>query len=507
MHHPKVLLFLLIVSSTCGSMKATNAVDAPGQATAATEKIPTRSSIRSASEFGVRPGGDSPPAKNQTAKLINAAYQKAIDGNFSISFEPGIYWLEEPIRCFRVRSGKFVQGDLPALVSAAASNPSAGIGKLKPMPMFIATHNLPAIITQGGVGFYMRDIWIRRLKTSTAKEFDAAKLVDQMIDHRLWNGEELRHTRYSPTCCIAIDPFGAKKEDQYPGLDEFYGLTPGFSSGCKFDGCKFSHSRIGVLFGVGVDSNTDGITLRDCTLSDCKYGVVTCHAQTQNIMLERCVFSKLWCVAANSVHGAKNGRMPAIISPSNSSWIANVFGGEEEIRANGELGETPYALIHPDSPITFHGNGSRWEVIGRLIHAGQSGARGSVDIANASFDFVDTGRAHIKSGRMTLVRDCEFMVNGDTGATVHIESDCLDRCPEDWGKQFREKIRGSEMTFQRCLFSASGNPPDTVSKVISFGKQLPEFRDWILFQNCVAHVGDSSNSYQCSLNNIRGGEF
>jgi len=461
--------------------------------------------IRNAREFGILPSAGIPNSNN-TAALINAAYIRAVDEGFSIAFdfEPGkYYWLESSLLCFRLNSGgtAFLKRDMPALIGNTGFNASAGEQAIQ----FIATHTNPVIITQGGNSFCVSKLWIRRLlqhsNSTTAAAYAAAVLTgptQTFTNHALWNDGDQRHTQWSPTCGIAIDPFGSlvPSGQRYPGLEAYYAVTPTYSSQVLIDNCAFWMTRVGVLNGVGVDANSDGITIRDCVFTKLKYCYVSCHSQTQNVLIERPTISEVWAVQGNSVHGGLNGRWAGISNPGNCSYIANIYGGDGVIDG----------VIHPDWQVSFDGANSNWENLGSIIDTSAAqGLRAGVSISNATFAFDYTGRPHIITGRRTVFKNCEFILNGGAGEKIWIESRQTDSLPATWDSTgFVGSVRGAETVFDNCGFSAAGAELANVSDLLSFGSMTTAHKNWIRFYNCTARIGGLGTLYQHMIN-CRGG--
>lgn len=479
--------------------------------------------VRNVAEFGIVPTAVPPTqyrvqavdgtwsftgqAGNNTAALINAAYQKAFTEGFSLSFdnEPGkYYYLESPLLCFKSNGTTFQTVDLPALIGNTGFQSYASEQAVQ----FMATHAGPCIITQGGRGFTVKNIWCRTFLGGSyaqyaASGFSSATTAQRFNDHTLWNGSVFSHSRYAPSCGIAIDPFSSSvpSDDRYSGLSglsslaTYYSHTSSFSSATVIENCTFAYNRIGVVVGLGVGQNSDGVTIRGCKFSSLKYCVVVSHAQTKNITIERPSIAVVWAVVANGVHGAQNGIWPSIVNPDNCSYIGNIYGGE---------GLT--VPIHPMYMVSFDGMGSNWEDIGRIGYfGGPNGVNGPVNIKNVQIGFVETGNPHLTSGRETTVQSCKFILNASATDKFRIESECIDALPAGWDTGYQGRVRGSEMIFNDCGFSVSGSSASTLGGLINLGSSSTGIKNWIKFNNCKGYVGDFTNVYQEKINNIRGG--
>jgi hypothetical protein len=472
------------------------------QALSARAKIGLTRCVRNVRELGIVPSA-SPPGSNDTAARINTAYQDAITGGYSLEFdfEPGkYYFLESPLLCFKSNGSTFQTVDLPALIGTTGFQAYAGEQAVQ----FMATHTGPCIITQGGRGFTAKNLWLRTYLGGSyanyaASGYTAATTAQRFTDHTLWNGSVFSHTRYAPSCGIAIDPFGSSvpSDDRYSGLSTYYSHSAAYSSAVAIENCTFAYNRIGVLIGSGVSSNSDGVTIRHCKFSKLKYCVVTCHAQTKNIIVDRPSIAEVWCVLANSVHGAQNGIWPAITNPDNCSYIGNIFGGDGLVD-----------VIHPDYQVEFDGNGSNWEDVGRIGYFGESqGQRGPVSIRNAQIGFAQTGAAHFKSGRPTVVQNCKWLLNASASDKIWIESQCQDDMPGTWDSGYQGNVKGTETRFDSCSFSVSGAAETTLGGLLNFGALTTGKKNWIRFVNCKGYCGDVTNLYQNVVNNIRGGSL
>lgn len=94
-----------------------------------------------------------------------------------------------------------------------------------------------------------------------------------------------RDTRFSPSCLIAIDPFGPKvpADGGYPRLTSWYRGGKSGSTGIQIEHCTLQGAPIGLITSPsGQTVNGENIDLTYIRLGDCRIGVVGCNSQERN---------------------------------------------------------------------------------------------------------------------------------------------------------------------------------------------------------------------------------
>lgn len=118
-----------------------------------------------------------------------------------------------------------------------------------------------------------------------------------------------RSDRYSPSCAVAVDPYGSMTPsgNRYPNTSTSYYVGNSNSSSFAFRRVTMGAARVGLLLGVGVTAGTSEGDIDHCFFTECYHAVASCHSQVKAIVATHCRAQYCKSVFCGSLYGDGTG--------------------------------------------------------------------------------------------------------------------------------------------------------------------------------------------------------
>lgn len=216
---------------------------------------------------------DVAPAPIDLQALVDAA---AASGQQEVRLPAGVFRLARPL----VLRPSNVFGTLRLVGAGPRYNGDARFGGTE----LVADFDGPAVIIQGGRGSSVERLSIRGPLWSSLfnHPYPGADLA-------AWPGER---KRYNPSCGVAVD------------------VGSPFSEHPRILDCEIGGFECGVVTKPdGGDGNGDFLTLRQCRILHCVYGVSITHTQSRRVTVEDCTIQCVHTAVTNRDHGKGVGEL------------------------------------------------------------------------------------------------------------------------------------------------------------------------------------------------------
>lgn len=210
-----------------------------------------------------------------------------------------------------------------------------------------------------------------------------------------WRAQYGRDDRYSPFCAFVLDPFKttAPTGGGYPGFSGQYSNSHALSSHVILDNVVIRYFPVGVMISPsGQNGNAAEITIQNCSIDRCEYGVATGNTQSRDVNLVNTNIGSVAACLDGTTFGGQLSPMPTVIGGQMSNF-------KDLLRYAATQGDAKFVGVYTEGAYRL----GRWN--------GNSGA--TLNFNNCEIKFITSTETSLPDAASVLdAPNCKVLFEG-----------------------------------------------------------------------------------------------